>query len=110
MQEQNHVSYEDAMKNIFGTALERLKKLVPDNGEIALSYDELSALGYTKEAMGTDFEDLRDMAYARNNEFGFLSQCIVFDDIKDTPQKCAIIFKFTRPFIDAVVKKLPSGN
>ena len=108
MQEHAIEAYENVMKNIFGAALERLKKLVPDNGEIALSYDELSALGYTKEAMGTDFEDLRDMAYARNNEFGFLSQCIVFDDIIDMPSKKSFVFKFTKDFTDAVVRKLPA--
>lgn len=107
MQENTALSYDDIMKKIFGTALERLKKTVPENGEVLLSYDELSLLGYTKE-MGTDFEDLRDMAYARNNEFGFLSQCIVFADIRDIREKDAFVFKFTKPFMDAVVKKLPS--
>lgn len=109
MQENNTLSYDDIMKKIFSTALERLRKTVPENGEIILSYDELSLLGYTRE-MGADFEDLRDMAYARNNEFGFLSQCIVFEDIKESPGKDAFVFKFTKPFMDAVVKKLPSAK
>ena len=109
MQKHAIESYENAMKNIFGAALERLKKLIPDNGEVILSYAEMETFGYTP-SMGTDFEDLRDMAYARNNEFGFLSQCIVFEDIKESPGKDAFVFKFTKPFMDAVVKKLPSAK
>lgn len=96
----------NVMKNIFSAAMARLKKEVPENGEILLSYAELRQLGYDP-SQGTDFDELRDMAYVRNNEFGFLSQAIVFSDIMDVPAKSAMLFKFTRPFMDAVIVKLP---
>ena len=98
---------ENVMKNIFSAALARLKKDIPESGEIFLSYTELEELGYDP-SLGDEFEELRDMAYVQNNAFGFLSQAIVFKDIRDVPAKRAMLFAFTRPFMDAVILKLPA--